>query len=150
MYEAVLGGGRVHTASTRARASQTHARITPFGSVEAAHGAQVRMLPSNKKRKFVSTPRQGTEKDLERATQAASRIELFIVTKAGGGGLSQDNTRSGNKTLQCMLAALAKVEGIDVDGSVEVVRTSGSGSGRQEREAGVGGARGGEGAEPAA
>jgi hypothetical protein len=73
------------------------------------------MLPSNKKRKFVSTPRQGTEKDLERATQAASRIELFIVTKSGGGGLSQDNTRSGNKTLQCMLAALAKVEGIDVE-----------------------------------
>ena len=84
MYEAVLRGGRVHTASARARASQTHARITPFGSVESAHGAQVRMLPSNKKRKFVSTPRQGTEKDLERATQAASRIELFVVTKAGG------------------------------------------------------------------
>ena len=45
MYETVLGGGRVHTASTRARASRTHARITPFGSAEAAHGAQVRLLP---------------------------------------------------------------------------------------------------------
>ena len=73
------------------------------------------MLPSNKKRKFVSTPRQGTEKDLERATQAASRIELFVVTKAGGSGLSQGNSRSGNKTLQCLLTALAKAEGIDVE-----------------------------------
>ena len=112
---ASMRGSRVHTALTRAWAGQQHARSTPLSSLETAPGVQVKMMPSKKKTKFVSKPRQGTEQDLERAERAASRIELFMATKAGGSGLSQGNSRSGNKTLQCMLAALAKMEQIDVD-----------------------------------
>ena len=105
----------MHTAPAHAWATRGYARRTPFGSVGAAPGVQVEMLPMNKQKKFVNKPRQGTEKDLDRATQAASRVELFIVTKSGGSGLTQGNTRSGNKTLQCMLTALAEAEEIDVE-----------------------------------
>ena len=61
---AAMRGGRVHTAPTRAWASQPHARRTPFSSLGTAPGVQVRMMPNKKKTKFVSKPRQGTEQDL--------------------------------------------------------------------------------------